>query len=364
MRTTFLVLFLLHSLAVVGCGDTFNTTVESAVDPSSGGAGSASTSSASSNSATAGTGTAECVAGEKTCGATCVAIDSPATGCGAASCDPCPTPHATAVCANQSCAVGVCVGVWKDCDGDQVNGCESDSMSDPYNCGGCGHKCLYAGATIGTCSAGECKIGPCVLGRSDCDGKQANGCEIDNTSDPDNCSSCMLECGDGLGCANGNCHACGGDFNPPTSGGSEFLMSAAGQWVAMRHVPQFTETISSICINAQPTSTNKQVDLYVMTDKNGFPDVKISLDGVPGPLPFGYSCFDTTPNGVPVTLGGDPIHVTSGVPYWIVTNARGITGDSHGQHADLILRSDVENPWAWEQIQSEHGTIEVVATCN
>lgn len=51
---------------------------------------------------------------------------------------------------------GPCTATRLDCDGDETNGCEVDSSSDPRSCGACGHDCL-----LGECWSGVCQ--PFVL---------------------------------------------------------------------------------------------------------------------------------------------------------------------------------------------------------
>lgn len=70
-----------------------------------------------------------CPTGHKVCGASCVRIDQPSTGCESLSCDPCAPAHASAACVNGACGVGVCEPGWSDCDRDPANGCEEHASA-------------------------------------------------------------------------------------------------------------------------------------------------------------------------------------------------------------------------------------------
>ncbi|MBX3209041.1 MAG: hypothetical protein KF764_28670 [Labilithrix sp.] len=63
-----------------------------------------------------------------------------------------------AACDYGKCSV-VCVDGSADCNGAESDGCEVDTRSDPYNCGGCGIRCDLS---IGqACVAGKCVVVPC-----------------------------------------------------------------------------------------------------------------------------------------------------------------------------------------------------------
>jgi hypothetical protein len=91
-----------------------------------------------------------------------------------------------------------------DCDGTVDE--DFDKLHDPNNCGTCGHICSFPNATPG-CVDGECTIVICNVGFADCDGDPANGCEVNVSSDPNNCGGCNIVCGTGEVCTNGSCHS-------------------------------------------------------------------------------------------------------------------------------------------------------------
>lgn len=88
------------------------------------------------------------------CGGRCVDLQSDPTNCGA--CETrCTTtrPHMQALCFAARCATR-CAEGWRNCDGNDANGCETDEQNDRTNCGGCGI----------TCPAGNvCVVAACRL---------------------------------------------------------------------------------------------------------------------------------------------------------------------------------------------------------
>ncbi len=70
-----------------------------------------------------------------------------------------------------SCPIGSA-----DCNGDALDGCETDTTSSLTDCGACGTSCSLANAAA-ACVSSTCELGSCSSGFSNCDGNAANGCE-------------------------------------------------------------------------------------------------------------------------------------------------------------------------------------------
>jgi hypothetical protein len=127
----------------------------------------------------------------------CLSTGDPKTGCQTStSCAPCELPHATAACAEKiGCAVGTCDSDWNDCDQDPSDGCEASLGKDTSHCGNCATNCITANGPGWLCDKGVCITNQCQPSTTaNCDADPANGCEVDLTSDPNNCGFCGNTC--------------------------------------------------------------------------------------------------------------------------------------------------------------------------
>jgi hypothetical protein len=110
--------------------------------------------------------------------------------------------------ANPACVGGACRLTCNpgrgDCDGMIGTGCETD-LTTTSNCGVCGMVCSLPGVSTPRCVAGECAVGTCEGSRRNCDGRVANGCEVDSATDNAHCGECMRPCPAGQMCSGGVC---------------------------------------------------------------------------------------------------------------------------------------------------------------
>ena len=106
----------------------------------------------------------------------------------------CNSTHGNPSCQSGSCQI-TCVSTYENCDGVVSNGCEVNTDTDPDHCGACDDSvCSTAHMATRTCSGGVCS-GTCVIGFSDCNGdKGTDGCEVDTSSDTQNCGNCGTTC--------------------------------------------------------------------------------------------------------------------------------------------------------------------------
>ncbi len=105
----------------------------------------------------------------------------------------CALPNATSACVAGVCSIVSCNTGFKNCDGNTANGCETNITNSTSNCGNCGVVCTAPNATMG-CVAGTCLIVACNFGFANCDGNTANGCETNTLSNIVNCGGCGLAC--------------------------------------------------------------------------------------------------------------------------------------------------------------------------
>ncbi len=77
-------------------------------------------------------------------------------------------------------------------------------LTDPKNCGACGNACSLPNATA-FCSSGLCWVESCTLGWGDCDGVFSNGCETNTLTNSKNCGGCFISCQGGTTCSSGQC---------------------------------------------------------------------------------------------------------------------------------------------------------------
>jgi hypothetical protein len=107
-------------------------------------------------------------------------------------------------CAGGVCTITRCNPGLGDCDSNPLNGCESDVNNSLANCGACGRACSPANG-VGTCSAGTCRLTQCTGSFGNCDGSDANGCEVDMATSSLHCGACGLACPTGTTCVVGRC---------------------------------------------------------------------------------------------------------------------------------------------------------------
>lgn len=87
----------------------------------------------------------------------------------------------------------VCAPGTASCDGDGVNGCETNLETDPANCGACDSVCSTTPGATPACVSGVCET-ECLPTRADCDLNPANGCETSLSTSIQHCGDCGRVC--------------------------------------------------------------------------------------------------------------------------------------------------------------------------
>jgi hypothetical protein len=120
-----------------------------------------------------------------------------------------PVANGTPVCTGYQCGIGTCQAPFADCFSGAVDGCETNLLTAVDYCGDCNTKCPAVANGSRACNNGTCGIGTCATGYRDCNNSATDGCEIDITSDANNCGSCGNVCPTPLngvaGCVNSQC---------------------------------------------------------------------------------------------------------------------------------------------------------------
>ena len=128
--------------------------------------------------------------------------------CGACGNDCTAAANGAAECNAGVCVITTCDAPFDDCDDNPANGCETNTDTSAGNCGTCGTACMFNNAT-GVCTGGTCAIGVCNGAFEDCDNNAANGCEVNTLTSAAHCGGCNAPCAGGANgvgaCQNGTC---------------------------------------------------------------------------------------------------------------------------------------------------------------
>ena len=127
----------------------------------------------------------------------CVDLRTDLNNCGQCGQSCPPVPGGTATCNEGACGV-TCSSGSDNCDGNLANGCETSLLTDPNNCGSCGHVCLSPAGLVGLgnpmCIEGTC-AGTCVPGLVVCGASgDGGGACVEPFDDPANCGTCGHVC--------------------------------------------------------------------------------------------------------------------------------------------------------------------------
>jgi hypothetical protein len=119
----------------------------------------------------------------------------------------CPTiANGVAGCLNAVCTIDHCNMGFADCNGDPSDGCETNTLTNPQNCGNCSSRCptVVNGST--TCMGGTCVLAMCDAGFGTCiTDSPLQGCETNFTTDIKNCGGCNQPCTGTQKCVSGKC---------------------------------------------------------------------------------------------------------------------------------------------------------------
>lgn len=110
------------------------------------------------------------------------------------------------------CVTGECPALWGTCldsfGQPPKYRCSTDLSTSFENCGACGVSCPglpFELHMAESCVGGQCQASCSPVNYRDCNGIVDDGCEVDPTSDPNNCGGCGNACDPGVRCIKGRC---------------------------------------------------------------------------------------------------------------------------------------------------------------
>src|SRR5579883_583103 len=135
-----------------------------------------------------------CQGGWNCCGSACSNPVKDVNNCGSCG-NACKAQNGTPTCTARACAIAKCNPGWADCNGVVMDGCETHTDVNPNSCGSCGNTCYFPHASS-KCLGGVCAVDTCASGFGNCDmdPNDANGCETNTNTDPMNCGGCAMTC--------------------------------------------------------------------------------------------------------------------------------------------------------------------------
>lgn len=164
-----------------------------------------------------------CQPGQSCCGQQCIDFSNDENNCGACNIACQLLPHSQVICQNGQCLQGVCDPGYDDCNGSQADGCEINVVADgPCVCAPGETQSCYLGAP-GTQGVGPCKAGTRTckadgLGWSGCMGQVLPVPEICANNVDENCDGIKDNAsdmdGDGWSACEGDCNDANALVNP------------------------------------------------------------------------------------------------------------------------------------------------------
>ncbi|AUX28922.1 MULTISPECIES: hypothetical protein [Sorangium] len=175
--------------------------------------------------------------------------------------------HVTSNQCSRSGCNPVCSGLWRNCDGDGMNGCEKDVSSDINACGACNTRCLQANASTTACRSGTC-VPTCNPGWKAC-GDPSDGCTT-QLGTSSNCGDCGHVCSGARPiCSNGSCVVTPDIVVVNSGTGSVSASGSTTPIITVNHALQ------------SPSGNDRMVLVGVVASENALVPVSVTYDGTP-----------------------------------------------------------------------------------
>ncbi len=232
-------------------------------------------------------------------------VQSDVTNCGTCG-NRCTFLNAAATCANGACGLGACNPGFGNCDGNNLNGCETNLSNDAANCGRCSNRCTFPNASA-VCSASNCALGPCTSGFLNCDAVAATGCEVNGAIDTFNCGSCNSRCVSHIGGSNActasrcapTCNTGFANCDGNVNNGCEANLATNSSCQVCGRFCSLTCSSTGLCSGASPGNYSRSTLGRAYVDACSLPGRVILLPGVddgtvPFALPFAFRYYTTS----------------------------------------------------------------------
>ena len=257
-----------------------------------------------------------CDATHKPCGEKCVALDDPAYGCGAATCNTSACPAAgtgTLACDGETCVIGSCGTGNKKCAGkcvalaDPTYGCGLDTCDDTA--------CPDPGAGTLVCAGLSCSMGNCGDNSKKC-GKKCVPLDANNgCADPNSCAACAAnEVCSGTPskcqCIADNVEACKGIACGPAINNCGTEIQCPTTCLTPNTCGTTAATQNSCVCNANDPCAGKACG-QATNSCNKLIDCKNTCVGTNAPFCVGNTCHDCNVSADCPTPGGNLCAVTT-----------------------------------------------------
>lgn len=254
--------------------------------------------------------------------------------------------NATSVCVDGQC-VAVCQTGYASCDSTADNGCEVATSTDTFHCGYCGHTCPDGPSELAACQSGVCTLA-CQGSRRDCNLVAGDGCEIDVSSDPQNCGSCGKVCDGGAQCVQSACQCAG------TS--AEAVPVQLSMYVMLDKSGSMLDPVAGSGTRWEVVKSALN-QFFASSEAAG---IQVALNFFPLQTPGGTACSEAYYYTPAVAM--NPLPGPGNAQSAALSAAMAATTPNGGTPTQIALSSALHYSADWKNVFPQHKTIVVLAT--